>query len=247
MTPTPPTKSQWERVLSILLGAAIAILAVFGWVINPAQIGTVDAPEARVREKISIDARDDAMLYYGADLIVYSDDHTTEKLRVDGATGNVTAAGNIIANGIFTSSGSAYVFNNDTTITGTLNVNGATALDAGATITGDLSVSGATALGDSATIAGDLSASGAITVGGDLVLEGVAFSGPTVFGSATDVVSGTTIAHGLGTTPTVVLLTASGYVTTTPVLLASDDTDITVGFGIDEDPPAMTVHWLAGR
>ncbi len=89
------TKEQWQQILSVVLSAVLAIAAVSGWVINPAILSSGQAAEieARVREKISIDARDDALLYNGADLIVYSDDHSTTKATLDGATGTLAHAG----------------------------------------------------------------------------------------------------------------------------------------------------------
>lgn len=83
-------KDQWQKVLSIVLSAVLAVAAVLGWVVSPTLNGQT---EARLREKISIDARDDAMLYNGADLVVYSDDHSTEKARIDGATGSLSTSG----------------------------------------------------------------------------------------------------------------------------------------------------------
>ena len=95
------SKEQWQRIISIVLGAALAVFAVLGWVIEPA---TFEQPEARLREKISIDARDDALLYNGADLVMYSDDHATQKFTVDGATGNVTGSG-VVSTGAITHTG----------------------------------------------------------------------------------------------------------------------------------------------
>jgi len=80
------SKEQWQKILSIVLSAALAVFAVLGWVIQ------VESPEARaIRERISIDAQDDAYLYNGADLYIYSDNHSTQKFHVDGATGAVDA------------------------------------------------------------------------------------------------------------------------------------------------------------
>ena len=84
------TKSNWEKIFSILLAAILAILAVSGWVIVPT---IMEQPEARLRERISIDARDDAYLYNGADLYFYSDGHATQVAHIDGATGNITGEG----------------------------------------------------------------------------------------------------------------------------------------------------------
>jgi hypothetical protein len=85
------TQGKWEKIIGILLAAILAVLAVLGWVISP----TLEQPEARVREKISIDARDDAYLYNGADLYIYSDGHSTQKAHFDGATGNTDLEGTL--------------------------------------------------------------------------------------------------------------------------------------------------------
>jgi len=94
-----------QQVLTIFISAVLSILATLG-IINLADVIPFPTPdsEARVRERISIDARDDAYLYNGADLIVYSDNHTTEKARIDGATGNLTA-NNVTVNGTFIPAG----------------------------------------------------------------------------------------------------------------------------------------------
>jgi hypothetical protein len=46
-----------------------------------------------VRERIGIDSRVDSYLYNGADLYIYSDDHSTQKLHLDGATGGLDMEG----------------------------------------------------------------------------------------------------------------------------------------------------------
>ena len=106
------SKEQWQKILSIVLSAALAVFAVLGWVIQ------VESPEARaIRERISIDAQDDAYLYNGADLYVYSDNHSTQKFHVDGATGavdaestaNFASAVTIQAGGLTISDGDAVV------------------------------------------------------------------------------------------------------------------------------------------
>lgn len=98
------------------------------------------------------------------------------------------------------------------------------------------------------TLNGAVSATAGLTVtGGTLGLSGVSFSGPVHFGSATAVISGTTIAHTLGVTPTAVLLTASGVVTTSPVLISANTISFTVGFPTGANPPAITIGWLAGK
>jgi hypothetical protein len=75
------------KALLIILIVAVLLISVLG-------IGARLAPEERaVRERIAIDARSDSYLYNGADLYVYSDDHSTQKFHVDGATGNLDIEG----------------------------------------------------------------------------------------------------------------------------------------------------------
>ena len=83
------TKVQWQKLGGIVITALLAVAAVMGWFFP------VEAPEARVRERISIDARDDAYMWNGADFYMYSDDHSTQKFHVDGATGNVDSEGSL--------------------------------------------------------------------------------------------------------------------------------------------------------
>jgi hypothetical protein len=94
---------------------------------------------------------------------------------------------------------------------------------------------------------GNAQITGTLNITNGLSISAVSFSGPVKFGKVTGVVTGTTIAHGLGVTPTSVLLTASGTVTTTPEVLATNTTSITVGFKPGENPDAMTVNWMAGK
>lgn len=78
-----------NKTITVGFIVALAMAAVAGLFLP------LEAPEARLREKISIDARDDAYLYNGADLYLYSDDHSTQKLHADGATGNIDSEGTL--------------------------------------------------------------------------------------------------------------------------------------------------------
>ena len=97
----------------------------------------------------------------------------------------------------------------------------------------------------------DVDNSGNVELTGTLTLESVAFSGPVVFGTATSVVTGTTIAHGLGTTPTVAIVTAEHLTpifTNTVYILSTDSTSITIGIGHTTGVTTIdTVHWMAGK
>ena len=74
--------------------AAIAVVAVLGYLAEPAAPIIVE-PGMAVRERIAIDARDDSYFHSGADVYVYSDDHSTQELHIDGATGDITLDGTL--------------------------------------------------------------------------------------------------------------------------------------------------------
>lgn len=170
------TEEQKKQIIGILISAFIAILGVLGVL----QVGTTfQGSEARVREKISIDARDDALLYNGASLIVYSDDHVTQKAKIFGSNGDINAAGVLTAS--------------------------------------------------------------------SLVVGGVAQSGAVRYGTATSVVTGTLIAHGLGVTPTSVVVSAQGIFTQTVGILATNATSFTVAFGTAQAGTVTTLNWMAGK
>jgi hypothetical protein len=52
-----------------------------------------------VRERIAINTSTDSYIWGGADVIFYSDDHATQKLRLFGDSGAVNATGNITVTG----------------------------------------------------------------------------------------------------------------------------------------------------
>lgn len=95
---------------------------------------------------------------------------------------------------------------------------------------------------DGAVVGGSLT-------GDTLTLEGVVQSGPVVFGSQAAATDGITITHGLGTTPTMVVLSpawASDEVTQTLYVSSLSATvfavEITTGTVTN-----TTVYWIAGR
>jgi len=202
-------------------------------------------PEARVRERVSIDAREDVYLYHGADLYVYSDNHSTQKFHVDGATGNTTIAGTLATTGGQTFSGllnadggiavdtSAFTVadgTGNTVVSGTLTVSGTT------TLIGALGANGGIAVDTSAFtvadtsgntgIAGTLDVTGATTLVGALGANG---------GLAVDT-SAFTVADGTGNTVVSGTLTVSGTTTLAGILganggLAVDTSAFTVADG----------------
>lgn len=129
-----------------------------------------------IRERISIDARDDAYLYSGADMYFYSDDHTTQKFHVDGATGNLDSEGNLdlagnldVAGtlafpGNISSSTGAVTVTDDMVVTGTLAVYGATALDSTLDVDGNISSgTGAVTVTDNLYVTGTMQIIGEIS------------------------------------------------------------------------------------
>lgn len=85
--------------------------------------------------------------------------------------------------------------------------------------------------------------------GAILTYEDVTVSGPVRFGTASNVVTGTTIAHGIGTTPTSVILTPqyNGALTQSLYVMSTDATNITVGLESGSVVTVTTVNWLAGK
>jgi hypothetical protein len=88
-----------EQKFKVLMVLVVLALGLGGTGLAVGLMGGGSDVEARVRERISIDAREDAFLYNAADLYVYSDNHTTQKFHVDGATGNTTIAGTLATTG----------------------------------------------------------------------------------------------------------------------------------------------------
>lgn len=132
-----------------------------------------------MRERIAIDSRFDSYLYNGADLYVYSDDHTTATFHVDGATGNTTVAGTLTGSGTYTTT--ALV------VTGASDLVGNISSSTGAvSVTDNLYVSG------TSDLVGNVSSStGALTVTDDLRLTGAlevigAISNPSYYITITD-------------------------------------------------------------
>jgi len=155
---------------------------------------------------------------------------------------DVMSGGTVTADtGVFTTSVTAA----DVTVTDDLAVTGQFA---GTTIFGT-----GTATLASAVITGALTSASVsttyLTSTGSLSLDGITISGGYKFGAASTVISGTLIAHGLATTPTVVLLTpasATGAITLAVQVMATNETSFTVGI---EDPGTTidTLYWLAGK
>ena len=166
-------------------------------------------------------------------------------LTVTGTT-DFNGAMNVDANGDFDSL-STLVVDSDSywDSTGDMQVNDNLNITGTLTVAGTSDLQGAVSdSGGSFTIADDA------VVTGTLTLESVAFSGPITFGSASAVVTGTEIAHGLGVTPTSVVLTPmyNGVFTNTVYVVGTNVTSITVGLGYAEGVTTVTkVYWMAGK
>jgi hypothetical protein len=102
--------------------------------------------ERAVRERIAIDARSDSYFYNGADLIFYSDDHSTDTITLDGGEGSIelstlTLSGDLTAataaiGGGYGDTGASI------SAAGVGQFNGALTVDGASTLTGAVSAPG---------------------------------------------------------------------------------------------------------
>ena len=108
---------------------------------------------------------------------------------------------------------------------------------------------GTSNFGGSIDVAGNARIVGSIT-GASLTISGVSESGPMRYGTQSNVISGTTIAHGMGTTPTMFSIADEGphstYYSQTLYHHACNVTSCTVGVTAGS-VATFTVDWIAGR
>ena len=108
---------------------------------------------------------------------------------------------------------------------------------------------GTSNFGGSIAVAGDATVVGAVS-GGSLTVGGVAQSGAIKYGTQSGVISGTTIAHGIGTTPTVFIVQNDGIraATFTQTLYhgGCDVTSCTVYF-TQGSITNTVIDWFAGK
>jgi hypothetical protein len=185
-----------NRWLRFALSGVIALVLLFALVFEisiplpvfqePAPVESVE-PFA-VRERISIDAGEDAYLHSGADLYVYSDDHSTQKVHIDGATGAIDMEGDLDIAGTASWGCSTATITQNLTLTGTVTAQTGTITGTltaeQLTSTDDLGVTGTATLGDAAigggygstgctiSTAGVLQCNGAATVDGAITATG---------------------------------------------------------------------------
>lgn len=82
--------------------------------------------------------------------------------------------------------------------------------------------------------------------GSTLTLNSLAVSGPYKYGVTTGtIVTGTTIAHGIGTTPTMAIVTAGSAISTPLQILSLGAVSITLG--INDGVSLSKVYWFAGK
>jgi hypothetical protein len=131
------------------------------------------------------------------------------------------------------------------TVTGNISGNGYTYLNI-LTVQGTSALKGDVTAG-AATFNGLVTVNNAITTSGPIILSGVAVT-VEKFGMANSVVSGTTIAHGLGVTPTIAMVQfcCGSGITNTAYVLSTSATSITVGT-VNAEGAAASVYWEAKK
>ena len=142
-------KQKLLRIAAVVLLVAAAVLWIKASLEKQVAVGI-----AAVRERIAIDTRNDSYMWGGADLIVYSDDHSTQKVRIIGesgsidATGVITADAGIVMTGNLSDENGSFRVNDNALVTGTLGVSsqinaaGGVAATGNVTVSTDLSVAG---------------------------------------------------------------------------------------------------------
>lgn len=201
-----------ERNKAGVVVAVFALCLIFGLLVgscgrgNDPAVAVRSAPLATnegIRERIGLNSRVDSWFYNGADLLFFSDDHSTQKLYLYGDSGNIDSEGTLDVAGAVTLGG-ALTLNDSAELTGTLTANAAvitTSVSAAdlaasddlvvgddATITGtltlgDLSIGGGYGdTGCTVSDAGVLQCNGAITTGGALSADSATVTGTLKYG-----------------------------------------------------------------
>lgn len=165
-------KKKLLQLAVVLLIAAAGLLVLRAEMLNEVKIGV-----AAVRERIAINTPSDSYIYNGADIIWYSDDHSTQKVRILGESGGIDATGVITADGGMVFSGNladengSFRINDNAIITGSLILqgnlsdNGASVRIADALlVTGTLGVSSQINAANGIAVTNNITATGALTV-----------------------------------------------------------------------------------
>lgn len=196
------------RMTWVAMAIVLAMLMVVGCA------NLFEQPEARsVRERIAIEASEDSYIKYGSDLYFYSDNKSTQKLQIEGSTGNVDGEGTLdIAGasdlkGNLSDSGGAFTIADNVMVDGAadaiqLTVQGYTTQTTGLLV---LETSGGT---DKLTVSndGNLAVAGTADIAGtlqyganNLYVLGYGTTGYKVVMGTTNITGTATAAHGLTT------------------------------------------------
>ncbi len=135
-----------------------------------------------------------------------------------------------------------YAIHTTSTITSDAGIIAGTSVAAGTAIAAGTSVSAGTIVSGQ-----DLSASRYVTATTGLAIGTTSFTGALKYGYSASVIDGTTIAHGMGTTPTVVILTpytVSLPLTGTVFVRNTGPISFTVGMTPSQN---LALYWLAGK
>ncbi len=148
-------------VLALLVGVLVTACDVPPVPATPTP-GEVDI--LAIRQRQAFNTREDSWSWNGADIILYSDDHVTEKIRLYGDSGNLVLAGTLAQTGVGTFSSQLQADNG-------LRVTQNITQVSGAAILNSLYVSGTLQSG-AALSANTLSTTDAVTVGAGLDVVG---------------------------------------------------------------------------
>jgi len=124
-----------KRRKTILELGIIALIVLAGFLVLS---GCDKVEPASVRERIAINAKEDSWIRYGADILFYSDDRSTQKIQLEGAAGNIDAEGTLDVEGASDLDSTLNV-EGAVMFQSTLGVTGATYANAGAYVTGAIS------------------------------------------------------------------------------------------------------------
>jgi len=188
-----------NRWLQFGLSAAVAAVLLFAMVFEvsiPLPVFEEPAPAApvvgisaqAVRERIAVDTHDDSYFYNGADLIGYSDDHSTQTWALDTSAGSLTVSTLVTETTDLSLTGSLTVASTSK-LDGAVDINAAVAIDGGL-----VNIGGAS--GDVADGDNDLLVTGVLEVDGECELDGALDADSTADFASTVAVGGMTTLTG---------------------------------------------------
>lgn len=212
----------WLAVVLVVLAVAASLIvdSCVSTVNDP--VGMRSAPVATnegTRERMGLNTPVDSWFYNGADLLFFSDDHSTQKIALYGDSGNLDLEGDLDVAGSLDLTGVC-------TLTGGITLTESVIADS-ATITGtvsaaDLVASDDLVIGDDATITGTL-ALGDLSVGGGYGATGCTVSAAGVLqcdgaGTLASLTAPALTVNGTGITMDSMVFTYTNPITITDVL-----------------------------